>query len=84
LNNIPSCYGNLDKVFPKTNDGLRHTPITCLSCIHKTECLRSAMDSAKGLDVREEFVDRAYTSGMMGFLERWARKKELRRKMKER
>lgn len=30
-----------------------------------------------GLTVREEIVDRAYASGMVGFFERWSRKKAL-------
>jgi len=33
------------------------------------------MESLGGLKVREEKLNRAYESGMMGFLERWARKK---------
>jgi len=41
------------------------------------------MGSANGLHAQEEFVDRAYTSGMMGFLERWSKKKDLWRKIKK-
>ena len=37
------------------------------------------MSRVEGLTVREEKVDRAYASGMMSFLERWSRKKELHR-----
>ncbi len=79
---IPSCFGVLDSVFPKGDDGLRNTPQACLKCPHKTECLRSAMERAGGLKVREEFVDRAYSSGMIGFLERWSKKKDLQRRIK--
>ena len=81
---IPSCFGDLDTVFPKGDDQLRHTPDNCLLCAHKTECLRSAMKSTGGLNAQKEFVDRAYQSGMMGFLERWMRKKDLQRKIKKR
>lgn len=79
----PSCFGIIDVVFPKTDDGLRTTPETCFECPSKTECLRSAMKQPKGLKVREEFVDMAYESGMIGFLGRWSKKKELNRRIKE-
>lgn len=80
----PECFGELDTVFPKTKDGLRNTPDECLECLYKTACLRSAMRGAGGVKVRDEIVDRAYDSGMMSFLERWSKKKELKRKLKKR
>jgi hypothetical protein len=43
--------------------------------------LRSAMAGADGVKVREEIVDRAYDSGMMSFLERWSKKKDLKRRL---
>jgi hypothetical protein len=73
------CFGILDIVFPKDKDGYRNTPETCFDCEHKTRCLREAMQGADGLKAREEFVDRAYASKMMGFFERWARKKAMNR-----
>ncbi len=79
----PSCFGILDIVFPKTDDGFRTTPENCLECPYKTECLRTAMKKSEGLRVREEVVDRAYESGMIGFLGRWSKKKELNRKIKD-
>jgi hypothetical protein len=75
----PYCFAKLETVFPLGDDGLRHTPESCRVCIYKTECLRAAMNRVEGLTVREEKVDRAYASGMIGFLERWSRKKELHR-----
>ncbi len=46
------------------------------------------MQSQAGLGVREAAVDRAYESGSLGFLDRWAKKKALqqrrRRERKER
>ena len=80
---MPACFGDLDTVFPKGGDGLRHSPETCLECTHKTECLRSAMQGGRGLRVREETVDRAYTSGMLSFFERWSKKKELDTRIKQ-
>jgi len=41
------------------------------------------MEESGGLKVREELIDRAYESGMIGFLERWSKKKDLRRRIKE-
>jgi hypothetical protein len=79
----PECFGELETVFPKTKDGLRNTPDECLECSHKTECLRSAMKGAGGVKIQEEMVDRAYDSGMMSFLERWSKKKELKRQLKK-
>ncbi len=79
----PSCFGVLDSVFPKCDNDLRTTPEVCFACFCKTECLRLAMSRSGGLQVHEEIVDRAYESGMIGFLSRWSRKKELSRKRKE-
>ncbi len=77
------CFGELETVFPKGDNGLRNTPETCLACCNKTECLRSAIDGVGGLKVREEFVDRAYTSGIIGFMERWSKKKEIKRRLEK-
>ena len=79
--NYPDCFGKLEIVFPMGSQGLRETPKVCLPCPHKTLCLRNAMQKTEGLKVREERVDRAYQSGMMGFFERWSRKKSLKRRM---
>ena len=40
------------------------------------------MAGSGGLTVHEELVDRAYESGMIGFLSRWSKKKDLNRKIK--
>lgn len=79
----PTCFGNLDVVFPMGPDGLRCTPDTCMACKYKTDCLRAAMDQSSGIGVREEMVDRAYASGRMGFFERWSRRKTLRRHQRQ-
>ena len=73
----PTCFGDLETVFPMGEDGLRHTPDACFACHLKTECLRKAMVERGGLEVREAMVDRAYRAGMMGFWERWSRKKTI-------
>jgi hypothetical protein len=76
--NLPPCYGDLEQVFPMGEEGLRQTPASCMPCDCKTACLRKAMADGGGLNVREELVDRAYASGMVGFFERWSRKKALK------
>lgn len=80
---LPYCFGKLDEVFPPGEDGLRHTPESCMVCLYKTRCLRSAMEGADGLSVREEKLERAYEAGMIGFLGRWSRKKTLHKQKKK-
>ncbi len=76
----PTCFGILENVFPMAKSGFRETPESCMVCYYKTLCLRDAMKKEEGFAVREERVDRAYESGMIGFLERWSRKKVLAQK----
>ena len=79
----PYCYGKLECVFPMGDDGLRETPESCMVCYCKTECLREAVQGQAGVKVREEKVDRAYAAGMMGFFERWSRKKALQQRRED-
>ena len=80
----PYCFGELDTVFPMAEDGLRHTPESCLVCFCKTDCLRAAVKGPEGVKVQEEQVERAYSSGTISFVERWSRKKALEKKKKKR
>lgn len=73
------CFGQLDKVFPMQPDGLRKTPEACLACPDKTACLRAAINSAEGVRLHAEKINRAYDSGNMGFWERWLRRKTLKK-----
>ena len=81
---FPPCFGNIESVFPLGEDDLRHSPESCMPCYYKTDCLRTAMSREGGIQVREEMVDRAYASGVMGFLDRWSRKKTLNAKKEKR
>jgi hypothetical protein len=76
----PPCFGDLETVFPLGAEGLRHSPESCMPCCYKTQCLRKAMTKKDGMKVHEEIIDRAYASGVMGFLDRWSRKKALKSK----
>ena len=83
-NNIkPECFGQLDTVFPLGEDGLRHSPEACLECPHKTDCLRTGLKGKAGLKVHQEHIDRSYDSGMIGFVERWSKKKSISRHVNE-
>ena len=62
----PYCFGKLENVFPLADDGLRHTPQSCMPCLYKTECLRTAVSRGEGLVVHEEKVDRDYAAGAIG------------------
>ncbi|MFO7964712.1 MAG: hypothetical protein R6U50_12385 [Desulfobacterales bacterium] len=79
----PKCFGRLETVFPLKEDGLRHTPESCMVCEYKTQCLKTAMNKKEGLNVKEELVDRSYRAGTIGFLARWSRKKDIARKKKK-
>jgi hypothetical protein len=81
---FPPCFGDLDTVFPLGEEGLRQSPESCMPCCYKTQCLRKAMAQKGGITVREEMVDRAYASGVMGFLDRWSRKKALQAQKRNR
>ncbi len=71
----PDCFGVIDIVFPMHDDGLRHSPESCMACSYKTECLRTAIQNPDGLQVQEEIVDRAYESKNISFLQRWSKRK---------
>lgn len=73
----PECFGQLEMVFPRGADGLRHSPPLCMACVFKTECLRTAMQQPEGLEVESERVDRAYESRTINFFQRWSKKKQL-------
>ena len=75
---LPDCFGNLEVVFPMGNMGLRETPDKCIyRCNYKTLCLRTAMRGLKGIEMKEEMVERREKAGVIGFFERWSKKKAL-------
>lgn len=80
---IKDCFGDINTVFPMHEDGLRHSPESCMACSDKTECLRSAIKNPDGLQVQEEIVDRAYESKNISFLQRWSKRKYISKMKKE-
>ena len=77
----PDCFGELDTVFPEEEGGIRTTPPECMKCPQVKACIQTAMKGQKGLALEEERVDRAYEYGLIGVMERWSRKKSIRKKM---
>jgi hypothetical protein len=69
----PECFGDLEKVFPPGDDGLRQTPDLCMACGHKTACLRQALVDGGAARIRFERVEQEDDSS--GFLRRWSARK---------
>lgn len=84
---LPDCFGDLEKVFPMGPKGLRETPEECFyHCPVKTKCLQQALATKNGIQVEEEVIERSTKAGAITFFERWSRKKQAYRrglKMKE-
>ncbi len=79
---LPDCFGDLEKVFPMTDKGLRQTPDECFfHCPVKTRCLKAAMASRQGIQVEKEVIERSDNAGLMNFYERWSRKKQVHRRL---
>ncbi len=78
-----ACFGVLDKVFPVGEEGLREVVPECFQCVERVECLRTALSTKEGLEMRALNLDRAAAGGRLGWLRRWSRKKELSRLMKQ-
>ncbi len=78
---LPECFGNLEKVFPMGKKGLRETPENCFfHCPVKTKCLRTAIGTKDGTIVEEEIIERSTKAGAMNFFERWSRKKQVHKR----
>jgi len=75
------CFGVLDQVFPVGEDGLREIVRACFECSDRVSCLKAALDTREGLEMRSQNLDRAASGGMIGRLRRWSYKKELHRLM---
>lgn len=75
---IPDCFGDINRVFPKDDDGIRKVPDKCMeSCIEKKECIIAAIESDKENRTESEIIDNAYDAGNINFLSRWSKKKAI-------
>ena len=74
-----TCFGILEEVFPLSETGLREVRPGCLQCPERVSCLRVAIETREGLEMRAEILEREPARGLMGKLKRWSRKKTLSR-----
>jgi hypothetical protein len=74
------CFGILDRVFPLADRGLREIVPECFDCDDRLSCLREALATEEGIEMREEILKRSPAEGLIGRVKRWSEKKELRRK----
>jgi hypothetical protein len=74
-----ACYGNLDKVFPYGKEGLRMVPSECLDCQERLPCLKTAIGTKEGLEMRSDNLKRIPVKGVLDRIKRWSQKKELSR-----
>ena len=73
------CFGVLDKVFPVGEEGLREIVKACFQCPDRVSCLKAAMGTKEGLEMRLQNLDRAASEGVIGRVRRWSYRKELHR-----
>jgi hypothetical protein len=78
-----NCFAILDRVFPKGDQGLREVPPECFECPDRISCLREAMKTKEGLEMRAQLLIRAENRGLIGRFQRWSQKKQLSRMAKE-
>jgi hypothetical protein len=74
-----TCYGILDHVFPIGKSGLREVTTECFRCPEGPQCLREALSTKEGLEMRTALLERRGSEGLVGRLKRWSTKKELSR-----
>lgn len=77
-----NCYGILEKVFPVGERGLREIVPSCFQCAERTPCLKAALSTRDGLEMRGKIIERSEFGGLIGRLQRWSQKKDLSRLMK--
>jgi hypothetical protein len=73
------CFGILDRVFPLSEKGIREIVPECFECDDRLSCLKEALATKEGIDMREDILKRAPADGIIGRIKRWSEKKELRR-----
>jgi hypothetical protein len=72
------CFGILDKVFPVSDNGLREITAECIECDDRLSCLKEALATKDGIEMREDILKRAPADGLIGRIRRWSEKKALR------
>ncbi|MDB9823193.1 hypothetical protein OAC89_05790 [Deltaproteobacteria bacterium] len=77
------CFGILDKIFPLGDKGLREIVPECFDCSDRILCLKEALKTKEGVDMRVGILDRIPASGLVGKIRRWSQKKDLNRLVEE-
>ncbi len=77
------CYGILANVFPLGKEGLREVSPGCTNCPDKVSCLREALDTEQGLELKCDILERSQSNGVLSRLKRWSKKKELSRRLSQ-
>jgi len=78
-----TCFGILDKVFPIGKEGLREVTQDCLECTDRLPCLKMAINTKEGFEMRSDNLKRIPPEGLLGRIKRWSLKKDLSRKVSE-
>lgn len=77
------CYGILERVFPAGEEGLRQVPEACFECTDRVSCLKEAIRTREGIEMRTRLLERAEEGGMLSKIRRWSHKKHLSRQIRE-
>jgi len=75
LSGQPSCFAQLDTVFPMGAQGLREVSSGCWDCGQRVECLKAAVAGGQGLTEELARREERAVGGVSGFLRRWNRLK---------
>jgi hypothetical protein len=73
------CYGILDEVFPFGKEGLREVPPDCFNCPDRLPCLKAAINTRDGCEMRSDNLRKFPARGFLDRFKRWSQKKELSR-----
>lgn len=77
------CYGILERVFPVGEEGLRQVPEACFECTDRVSCLKEAIQTREGVEMRTRLLERAEEGGILSKIQRWSERKHLSRQIRE-
>ena len=76
-----NCFGDLDRVFPMGDKGLREIVPACYDCRDKKACLEAALLTKEGLAFKREILKRSPVKGLVGRIRRWSELKTINKLM---
>ena len=77
----PPCFGVLDEVFPLGQGDLRSIRPNCYDCPSLKVCLKAAVGSPEGVEMRADRMEAMgglAGGGIRGFISRWSELKLMR------